>query len=212
VVRSLLNQLSGLLHRRRISTAAELRALLAGEAVYLSQKATIDYCRARAGLGWQRLVSEPAFLAALEACRWQAMAAVLADQTVVTEGFLRPHVRQNTQRLAAALAAAYLDILEASPAPADVRVDWPGQAADLAVRLGRAQMGEVHAAGEIARTSGARIFELLPIHPAVRRYDREIVINSVRFGMVAFSETLMRVADQPALLAESLVAAAASSA
>jgi hypothetical protein len=201
-----------LLHGPRISTVAELRALLAGEAVYLSQKATIDYCRARAGLGWQRLVSEPAFLAALEACRWQAMAAVLADQTVVTEGFLRPYVRQNTQRLAAALATVYLEVLEASPAPADVRVDWPGLAADLGVRLGRAQMGDVHRPGEIARTSGARIFDLLPIHPTVRRYDREIVINSVRFGMVAFSETLTRVADQPAMLAESLMAAAPPSA
>jgi hypothetical protein len=73
-------------------------------------------------------------------------------------------------------------------------------------------MGDVHRPGEIARMSGARIFDLLPIHPTVRQYDREIVINSVRFGMVAFSETLTRVADQPAMLAESLIAAAPSSA
>jgi hypothetical protein len=203
-----LKQLSKLWLRRRVATAEEFREFLTREAVYLSQKATIDYCRARAGVGWQKLVSEPTFLAALESCRWQAMAAVLGDQMVVAEGYLRPYAGQNPRPLGGALAAMFQTILETSPAPTDTHAHWRSLATELAARLGRAQLAEVHQAGEVARTSGARIFELLPIHPSVRRYDREIVINSVRFGMVAFSEALARAADQPAALVERLIAAA----
>ncbi|MGH6961509.1 MAG: hypothetical protein ACREE7_13570, partial [Dongiaceae bacterium] len=133
----MLKRLANLLRRRRILSVEDLRDFLAIEAVFLSQKSTIDYCRARAGLGWQRLVSEPAFLAALEACRWQAMAAVLADMILVTESFLRPQVGDDRQRLAAGLGAAFGLILERSPAPASERAAWAALAADVDARLGR---------------------------------------------------------------------------
>jgi hypothetical protein len=190
-----------------VATVDELRELLAREALYLSQKSTIDYCRARAGLGWHSLVSEPDFIAALNACRWQAMAAVLGDAVLVTEGFLRPHVAEGP-RLAAALTAMLTAILDSSPAPEDAHAQWRALPEEMAARLARAQLGPVHNAAEIARTSGARVFDLLPIHPSVRIDDREIVVNSVRFGMVAFSETLARAVDDPAALTRRLTASA----
>ena len=103
----MLKQLTSFWRRRRVAAVEDLRDFLAAEAIYMSQKATIDYCRARAGLGWQKLVSEPEFVAALEACRWQAMASVLADAMLVTEGFLRPHAGDERQELSAALTAMF---------------------------------------------------------------------------------------------------------
>jgi hypothetical protein len=202
-----LKRISNLWRSRQVTTVDELRDLLSREAWYLSQKATIDYCRARAGLGWHALVSEPDFVAALNACRWQAMVAVLGDAMIVTEGFLRPHVADEAQRLAAALTAVFAAILDASAAPEDARAGWRALPDELAARLARVQMGPVHSAAEIARTSGTRVFELLPLHPSVRVDDREVVINSVRFGLVAFSETLARAVDDPAELARRLTAA-----
>jgi hypothetical protein len=189
-------------------TVDDLRELLSRESLYLSQKATIDYCRARAGLGWHSLVSEPDFVSALSACRWQAMAAVLGDAILVTEGYLRPHVADEAPRLAAALTAMFSAVLDSSPAPEDARVEWGALPEELAARLGRAQLAPVHSAAEIARTSGARVFELLPLHPSVRIDDREVVVNSVRFGMVAFSETLARAVGDPAGLTRQLTASA----
>ena len=204
----MLKRFSHLWRRPRVATVDELRDLLSRESLYLSQKATIDYCRARAGLGWHSLVSEPDFVAALNACRWQAMAAVLGDVVLVAEGFLRPHVADEAPQLAAALTAMFSAILDSSPAPEDARAQWRGLPEEVAARLARVQLGPVHNAAEIARTSGARVFDLLPIHPSVRIDDREIVVNSVRFGMVAFSETLARAVGDPAELTRQLAASA----
>jgi hypothetical protein len=203
-----LKGLANLLRRRRVATAEELREFLAAEAAYLSQKSTIDYCRARAGFGWQKLTSEATFLAALEACRWQAMAAVLSDMILVTEGFLRPHAGKDLPRLAEGLGAVFHLILEHAPAPESARAAWPSLIEETRARLARAQLGSVHNPGDIAKVSGARIFELLPIHPSVRQHDREVVVNNIRFGMVAFSETLARAVETPAELARRVAAAA----
>jgi hypothetical protein len=200
--------LSGLWRRPNVASLDDFRTFLARQATYLSQKATIDYCRARAGLGWNSLVTEPEFIAALESCRWRAMSAVLADAILVSEGFLRPHIGDERARLSAALVATFAAILDASPAPEQERVAWRMLPDELAARLAQAQMAPVHNAAEIARTSGARVFELLPIHPSMRIDDREIVVNSIRFGMVAFAETLARAVSDPAELARSLMASA----
>lgn len=204
----MLRNLSRLWRGSRVTTVAALHELLTRESVYLSQKATLDYCRARAGVGWNQLVSEPAFIAALDACRWQATAAVLADAILVAEGFFRSHAGEEQRRLADALTASFRTILETSPAPADLRGGWNALTDELSARLGRAQLGPVRNAAEIAKTGGGRVYELLPIHPSVRKYDREIVVNSVRFGMVGLSETLARRIDRPADLAQLLIASA----
>lgn len=202
----MLKRLTHFWRRRRVTTADELRDFLAAEAVYLSQKSTIGYCQARAGMLWQKLDSEPAFMAALDACRWQAMAEVLADIVVVTEGFLRPRAGDAASRLPEALTTMFTEILESAPAPAAARADWQALPDELSARLARAQMADVHRPGEIAKTCGARIFELLPIHPSVRAHDREVVINNVRFGMVTFAERLARNVRDRAGLARQLTA------
>lgn len=202
--RRVLGQLTKLLRRRRIATIAELREFLTREATYLSQKATIEYCHARAGLGWQRLIAEPAFVAALEACRWRAMAAVLTDMIIVAEGFFRPHAGEERENLAEGLAATFVEILDTSPL-ATAPDERAALAHEIGARLGRAQLASVRNPGEVAKTSGERVFDLLPIHPSLRMHDREVVVNSVRFGMVAFSDTLARAVDSPADLARLLI-------
>jgi hypothetical protein len=139
------------------------------------------------------------------------MAAVLADQVVVTEGSLRASAGDAAPRLAAALTAVFTAILDSSPAPDAVRADWERLPEELTARLARAQMGPVRNPGEVAKTSAARVFDLLPIHPSVRVNDREMVVNSVRFGMVAFSETLARNVRAPAELTRRLAESVAAS-
>src|SRR3546814_10161627 len=60
------------------------------QAAFISQKCTVEYCRARSGLMWEKLFRERAFLDALEICRWEAYAAVLVDVAVMIEAKMRP--------------------------------------------------------------------------------------------------------------------------
>lgn len=204
--------LAGLWRRTPVVSDREgLRAFLAGEAAFLAQKTTVEYCRARAGLLWQKLFSEQGFRDALDVCRWGAMAAVLADQVVVAEGLLRAHVRGHEPALGGALAALYEDILRGyAEVPPEQRAGWDDLIADLPARIARTQLGPPHAPDQIARTSGNRVYELLPIHKSLRGHDREMMVNAIRFGMVAFHERLAHAVRDPGLLARNLVGGAAA--
>lgn len=177
-----------------VTSRSELAEFLAGEAAFLAQKSTIEYCRARAGLLWQKLFAENAFIEALERCRWEAYALVLADMTVLAEGRLRAHSAPVPLALAEALGDLYEEILNSHPLPAH-RGDWHDRIETLRQRLGRAQLASPGRTDEIAGVSGRAIFDLLPIHPSLRGHDRLMIFNHIRFGMLTFAERFDRRVD-----------------
>jgi hypothetical protein len=203
-----LKMLAGLLRGPEpVGDADGLRSFLAAESAFLAQKTTIEYCRARSGLLWQKLFEERDFRAALEICRWGSMAAVLADQVVVTEAFLRRHAGERKGALAAALAGVYEDILLGyTEVPPEQRAGWESLIGDMAPRLARMQLGPPHSPDEIAKTAGALVYDLLPIHKSLRGHDREMMVNAVRFGMVGFHRKLTEVVRDPAALVQALTA------
>lgn len=205
----MLKTFAGLL-RRPVETVADeaaLRRFLAAESAFLAQKTTVEYCRARSGLLWQKLFAEQAFRAALDVCRWGAMAAVLADQVATLEGFLRPRAQGRETALAAALASIYDDILRGyAEVPPEQRVGWEDLMHDMAPRLARAQLAPPHGPEEIGKTSGARVHDLLPIHKTLRGHDREMMVNALRFGMVGFHAKLAERIPEPARLIGELTA------
>lgn len=200
--------LSGLWRRPPpVADAVGLRSLLLSESAFLAQKTTIEYCRARAGLLWQKLFEEAAFRAALDVCRWGAMAVVLADQIVVVEGFLRPHGKGDDAEVGAALVAMYEEILQSyGEVPPEQRAGWDDLMAEMPARMARVQLGPPHGPADTARTAGNRVYDLLPIHKSLRGYDREMMVNAVRFGMVGFHSKLQETVRDPATLARDLVA------
>ena len=191
-----------------VADGAALRAFLTSESAFVAQKTTVEYCRARSGLLWQKLFAETAFREALDVCRWGAMAAVLADQMIVLEAFLRRHAVGQEAALAASLGALFEDILHGygTNVLPEQRAGWDDLIADMPARLARAQLGEPHGPDEIARVSGDRIYDLLPIHKSLRGHDREMMMNAIRFGMVGFHRKLQEVVRDPAALARDVIA------
>lgn len=205
----MLKALAGLLRKPApVADKEALRAFLASESAFLAQKTTVEYCRARSGFFWQKLFAEDEFRTALDICRWGAMAAVLADQMIVTEGLLRRHAAGAEAALGTALIALYEDILRgyAADVAPEQRVGWDDLIADLPVRMARAQLGEPHSPAEIARSSGERVYHLLPIHKSLRGHDREMMMNAIRFGMVGFHRKLEEVLRDPAALVRDVIA------
>ena len=186
-----------------VASRNDLAEFLTGEATFLAQKSTIEYCRARAGLQWQKLFGEAAFKEALERCRWEAFALVLADMTVLAEGRLRSHASGRALELAEGLGALYEQILNSHPMPVH-RSDWHDRSEALRQRVGRAQLASPPRTDEIAGVSGRAIFDLLPIHPSLRGHDRLMIFNHIRFGMLTFAERFGRRVD-PGAVAASLL-------
>ncbi len=165
-------------------TGAALRSFIAAESAFLTQRNSFEYCRARAGLNWQALFSEAAFRDGLEICRWTAYPAILSDILIVLSMRLG-----DATAARAALPALYGEILRQQSHGAGRADDWTDAIAAFDARLADPSADDQEA-GEVARVGARILFEALPIHPALRGHDREMVVNSIRFGMVGFIEKL----------------------
>jgi hypothetical protein len=195
--------------RPRIGTAAALAAYLDQNAALISQKSVIGYCHAKTRLPMNELMRETLFADAYDRARWEAFAAILADLAAVIEGRLRPAAGSRAPALADALARLAAGVLAAQPAPAHRPEGWAGPADGLRQRLRALQLAPPHSIAEIARTSGRRVFETLPIHSSLRRFDEDPVVANVQFMMVGLARRLDADLDPPALVADLLAGAPA---
>lgn len=175
-----------------VGTAGQLRDFIAAQSAFVSQKCTVEYCRARAGLNWDKLFKEKGFLEAMERCRWEALGAVAVDVAEIAEGRLRPAWDGSPPDLAAAMAGLLREALEAHGRPGGGARSWKEVAEEAAGRLARAQLASPRSAHLVAEAGGARLFEVLPIHGSLRTHDRPMVVNGVRFQMTRMAEDLER--------------------
>jgi hypothetical protein len=189
-----------------LETADHLRRSMASRSAFISQKSAIEYCRARAGLNWDKLFKEMDFQAALERCRWEALSAVALDVAVVIEGFLRPHWTGPLPVLADRLAVLLGEGLTELGTPPYRPDGWAGLVADTRERLALAQLGAPKPAYEVAVVGAERLFEVLPIHTNLRQHDREMVVNGVRFLMTRYADDLTT-SLRPGALARDLASA-----
>ena len=156
-----------------------LADFLAARAAFVSQKSTLDYCRARAGVGWPQLFREDEFGRAMERCRWEAYAAVLGDVGEVALIYLR-HAGFDGPPLAAGLAGVLGDALLLHPVPSHRR-GWDDVLAAQAAQLHRGLLAPPRPVREVGHGSARRVFEVLPIHTNLKAHDREMVTNNIRF-------------------------------
>lgn len=191
----------------KIASHADLLNFLDSRSAFLAQKCVYEYCRARSGVNWSKLMLEPDFLAAYEVSRWEAFAAALEDLLLLFEGRLRPADAQAQARLGERLTQAMAEVLERHPLPAHRPQGWAEEIAGLRQRLGLAQLAAPQAAAAIAKVGGTRIYEGLPLHQDMTKHDRELVTNAVRFNFSRIAADLDAQLDAVALAAELLAQA-----
>lgn len=189
---------SVLRRRERITTGRALGTFLAAQAAFLSQKTVVEFCRARAGLNWNKLFLERAFVDAMEACRSEAYAAVLGDVAEACQALFRNRGLDAAAH-PKALWPPVLAALEAGPAPPQ---GWEDERATLEARLARTLLAAPRPVHEIGRTAAPRVFEALPIRGAVRAPDLELVENGLRFLLCRVYADMEKELDTGALALE----------
>lgn len=182
-----------------VRTAGQLRDFIAERSAFVSQKCAVEYCRARAGLNWDKLFKEKGFLEAMERCRWESLGAVAVDLAEIAEGRLRPAWTAPLPDLASAAAGLLRAALEMHGRPSAEARGWDEVAAEAVERLARAQLAPPRPAHVVAETGGGRLFDVLPIHGSLRNHDREMVVNGVRFQMTRMVEDMQRRLDPEAV-------------
>lgn len=185
--------------RARIASLDALADFLAREASLVAQKTIVDYCHMKTRLPLTELTREQAFTEAFEEARRAAYAAVLADLAAVVESHLRRPAGPRSGALPRALARVYAECLGRFDAPVP---DAARRAEDLARRLAQLQLAAPKSSADIALTSANAVFDLLPIHPSLRKDDREPVVEGARF---LFMSRCQRLGER--LAADALIAA-----
>jgi len=183
--------------RGRIATLAVLADFLAREASLIAQKTIVDYCHMKTRLPLNELTREKAFTDAFEESRQAGYAAVLSDLVAVVESHLRAAAGARSGRLPAALAALYVDALGrfAGAAAAGLGAD------EVRRRLAQLQIAAPKTSADIALTSGNILFDTLPLHPRLRKHDREPVVEGARFLFMSRCQRLGERLDAPRLVA-----------
>jgi hypothetical protein len=197
-----------LLRRRKsppVTTADGLADFLSAQTAYVAQRTVIEYCRARAGLNWDKLFAERSFLERLEVCRWEGYAVVLAELAELALIRLRRDGAADPQAYLPALVQSAHAALLRHPVPSH-RASWSDAADAIEQHLARALLAAPRPVHLVGYQSADTIFELLPIHADLRRQDREMFQNSVRFAICGVFEKMTRQADVAALEASLLAA------
>lgn len=188
----------------QVASATAFREFLSEQAVFAAQKSVVGYCEVKAGNNRDTLFAEQEFRDALDRCRWESYAAVLADLLVLAYRYLRDHAGGRDEALTAALARLYPAILDQQPRPAHRPDGWDDITAPFPARLEQARLEGVAGPAEVARVAARRIHQVLPIHEAHRRTDREAIDGAVRFHMVAAWDQMARKVDAAAVTADLL--------
>lgn len=182
-----------------VATAEDFEDFFAARAAFVSQRSTIHYCYARAGVNWDKLLREVAFARAMEICRWEAYAAVASGLGLLYEGMLRQPAAGRELILAESLAGCLRAVLYRYSPPDHDPEAWEREVAEFRVRVGLAQQAAPLSAHVLGSPPGRRVFASLPIHRRLRVHDAELVENGLRMAFVNQHDEAGRSFDLPAL-------------
>lgn len=175
-----------------VADQATLSSFLGANAALVAQKCAIDYCRGKTGAASHALFKEQPFIDALNRCRWESYAAVLADLMLIAETQLAraPNATGRSAELKSALQRIYAELLHSHPLPPHRPQGWDEVIAEFAQRQAAFESSAGEMPDRIALHSARKLFDTLPIHTNMRQFDEEIVFGAVRFHVVGVSQRL----------------------
>ena len=184
--------------RGRVETLAELCNAIGEGAAFIAQGAGYAYIRARSGLMGPRLMQDAGFGASMDRCKWEGFSAIAGDLILIVETELRPHGSVSAEfwrRL-------YREVLAAQAMPAHrAGAGWADRIADFDRALDAHLALPTRGVETLCEHGAEVLLEFAPVEDRIRKYDREMVVNNVKFRVIEHIDALRRRADWQALAA-----------
>lgn len=184
-----------------IANVAALADFIDERAAFTVQKCVFEYARARSGTMSQKLFKEQAFRDAVDASRWLGYPIGLVDVSEAVLSTLRddgtavgPDAVEGLIRTAQSVTRRY-------PVPEGFEPDfWEAARAAVEERLRRASLAPPRFVKDIPKDTARAFFDILPIHPEVRKNDFELIRNTLCANLCRVSDDLAQRLDRPALV------------
>ncbi len=183
-----------------IATFADVEDFLDSRTAFLVQKTVYEYARARSGVLSSKLFKEPAFIAALDECRWRNFPIGLGYIVQMVEATLRPDAADRTAALANGLLAASRGVMSRYPVPSGFADDfWAISHTEIAEHLARAQLAPPKSIKDIPVDTVQMFFDNLPIHESLRVHDYTLIKAHLSSNLCRLYEEFIARTDCPAI-------------
>lgn len=181
-----LREAAGRLRLRRerepIETADQLAAFVSTRSAFVAQKKLYGYLKARMGTRYPSMFEDDVFIQSINVAKLHVFAACLSDLAVHTAARVG-HAGSLGNEQAALLASHCFEWgigdNEAHLPDQDMAQSWRD---GFATRLRNIHWENLTAGGDAFSESPKALFQWAPIAENLKRYDQEIVENSIRFA------------------------------
>lgn len=187
--------------REPVASVPELEDFIDRHAAFGVQKCIVEYCRARSGIQWDKLFKEPAFRAALQAARWHSFPIGVGNVGEMVDAALYPHAGDGREAVLAGIVDAGRHVLARYPVPEGEADDfWVRAMEGFERRMSRVGLRAPRAVKDIPTDTARAIFQVLPIHPDLRKHDFLLITNNLRVNLCRSYETFIDGVDAEALI------------
>lgn len=165
-----------------IDTVAALVSFAHTRAAYVGQKKLYGYLKARMGTRYPSMFGDDVFVDAINIAKHHVFAACLSDIAVHTVARVvqaEDMTRDEARALALCIFSAGLEANRDALGEEDILARWREL---FARRLDATHWENVAAGADAFTESPAALYRWAPIDEALKRRDREIVENSIRFA------------------------------
>lgn len=174
---------------------------LATRAAFVSQKKLYEYVKQRMGISYPAHFKDDAFIASLNIAKWHVYAACMSDLAVWMGGQLHAAGASSAEAAAIVKGAFEHAVIERFD-----RSQFSGDLSELIRTFGdRVALADWAAMAEDENAFSLSPKELVrwaPISDELKKYDTEIVINSLRFAWLGIRDQYRKAIQPDAVLAD----------
>lgn len=180
---------------------ASYSEFLASRPAFVGQKKLFEYVKTRMGISYPEHFKNDEFIASLNIAKWHVYAACMQDLGIWMAG--RMAANGATPAEARALTEdAFRNAVALRLSDADFPGDRVAIVKEFEDRLALTDLVATAEGDKPFHRSARKLVEWAPIAPQLKKYDEEIVQNSIRFAWVTFREEFNRITDFAAVLAD----------
>ncbi len=188
-----------------ITDPETLAAFLKSRASHVAQTSLYGYLKTRAGTRFPEMFENPNLLLAMNMAKWQIWLACLSDLTVYVGGLIQQRAQLENEQISQLLSMTVDSIIDETGLPEDAPEEFPDTVERLKIRVANIDYSSVSDDEFAFSESPDALFRWAPIADELKKRDRVIVKNSVRFRWQEIRRSARKLLE-----AEKLAACAAS--
>lgn len=184
-----------------VDSVAAYREFMATRPAFIAQKKLFEYVKQRMGMSYPVHFQNDEFIASLNVAKWHVYAACISDLGIWMTAQVASHGGDPEEATAITVACHRTAIAERF-----AETEFDGDTDEIVKafedRLALTDLAAMAEGDAAFSRSPKELVRWAPIAPELKKYDVEIVENSIRFAWLQFRDEFRRIADLDAVLAD----------